>query len=75
MVFVCVQVLESLVITPRVVGDRVGLNALETMVVLIVGGNLGGFAGMLVAVPLGGILKQVLRDCRNCYQNSELFIS
>ncbi len=73
LVFVVVQALESFVITPRVVGDRVGLNALETMLVLIVGGNLGGFGGMLVAIPLGGILKQVLRDCRNSYQKSEIF--
>jgi len=75
MVFACVQALESFVITPKVVGDRVGLNALETMIVLIVGGNLGGFAGMLLAVPVGGILKQVLRDCKNSYQNSDLFVS
>jgi predicted PurR-regulated permease PerM len=69
-VFLVVQALESLVITPKVVGDRVGLNALETMLVLIVGGNWGGFAGMLVAIPLGGILKQVLLDCKRAYEKS-----
>lgn len=73
LVFVVVQGLESFVITPKVVGDRVGLNSLETMLVLIIGGNLGGFAGMLVAVPLGGILKLVLQDCKKRYQNSTLF--
>lgn len=66
-VFVVVQALESLVITPKVVGDRVGLNALETMLVLIIGGNLFGFVGMLIAVPVGGVLKVVLRDCRRRY--------
>lgn len=72
-VFVIVQGLESFVITPKVVGDRVGLNSLETMLVLIIGGNLGGFAGMLVAIPLGGILKQVLGDCRKRYRASSVF--
>jgi predicted PurR-regulated permease PerM len=71
--FAVVQGLESFVITPRIVGDRVGLNALETMIALIVGGNLGGFVGMLVAIPVAGILKFVLADSKAHYFKSDFY--
>lgn len=72
--FAVVQALESFIITPWIVGDRVGLNALETMLALIIGGNLAGFAGMLVAVPVAGITKLLLGECRRQYQESDLYL-
>jgi predicted PurR-regulated permease PerM len=73
-VFAIVQSLESFVITPKIVGDRVGLNALETMIVLIVGGNLGGFVGMLVAIPVAGVAKFILQDCKVRYLRSDFYM-
>ncbi len=75
LVFLIGQSLESFVITPSIVGDRVGLTALETIMVLMVAGNLGGFAAMLIAIPLGGITKVLLADCRDSYLKSEFFRS
>lgn len=72
-VFAVVQGLEGFVITPKIVGDRVGLNAFETMIVLIVGGNLGGFVGMLVAIPLGGIAKFLLTESVARYRKSAIY--
>lgn len=72
-VFAVVQGLESFVITPKIVGDRVGLNALETMLSLIIGGNLGGFVGMLVAVPVAGIAKMIFLETRRAYFESSLY--
>ncbi len=72
-VFVAMQALEGLVLTPKIIGDRVGLNALETMLALIIAGNLGGFAGILVAVPTAGILKVLLAECRDRYVRSSLY--
>lgn len=71
--FLVVQTLESTVLTPQLVGDKVGLNALETMLALIVGGNLLGLAGMLMAIPAGGLLKQALAALRDAYLSSELY--
>lgn len=71
--FAIVQGLEGFVITPRIVGDRVGLNALETMIALIVGGNLGGFVGMLVAIPLAGVVKWIVLESKDRYLKSELY--
>ena len=58
--FSTLQSLEGLIITPKVVGDRVGLSPLWALIALIVGGNLGGLVGMFLAIPLGGIGRQLL---------------
>jgi predicted PurR-regulated permease PerM len=66
-VFVCVQALESVWITPKLVGDKVGLNALVTMLALIIGGNLLGMMGMMVAIPVAAIAKSILIDIKYEY--------
>ena len=68
-VFMLVQALDGTVITPKLVGDKVGLGALATILALIIGGNLLGLFGMLVAVPFAGVLKVVLSDLKREYQN------
>ena len=72
-VFVVIQALEGLVITPKLVGDKVGLGVLSTMLALIIGGNLFGFVGMMVAIPAAAILKSILRDLRQEYQELNLY--
>jgi predicted PurR-regulated permease PerM len=54
------QLIEGYVLTPRFVGNRVGLNPLETLIAVLVGGEMGGFAGLLIAIPAGGILKKTV---------------
>ena len=72
-VFAIVQGLEGLVITPKLVGDKVGLGVLSTMLALIIGGNLFGFVGMIVAIPIAAILKSILRDLKQEYQGLNLY--
>jgi predicted PurR-regulated permease PerM len=55
------QAIEGYVLTPRIVGNRVGLNQLETLVVILVGGEMGGLAGLIIAIPAGGILKKTIQ--------------
>ncbi|MCK5353219.1 AI-2E family transporter, partial [bacterium] len=55
------QAIEGYVLTPRIVGNRVGLNQLETLVVILVGGEMGGLAGLIIAIPAGGILKRTIQ--------------
>jgi predicted PurR-regulated permease PerM len=52
------QTIEGYILTPRIVGNRVGLNQLETLVAILVGGEAGGLAGLLIAVPAAGIIKK-----------------
>lgn len=55
--FVGAQVLEGFVITPRIVGEKVGLSPLAVMIALLVFGELFGFTGILLAVPVAAALK------------------
>jgi predicted PurR-regulated permease PerM len=73
LVFAIVQALEGFVITPRLVGNKVGLSILSTMLALIIGGNLFGFVGMIVAIPLAAIMKSILRDLKAEYQALNLY--
>jgi predicted PurR-regulated permease PerM len=58
-VFATVQFLEGNFITPKIVGSKVSINPFVAMIALIIGGELWGIAGMILFVPLIGILKVV----------------
>ncbi|UCF31299.1 MAG: AI-2E family transporter [bacterium] len=58
------QAIEGYLLTPRITGNRVGLNQLETLVAILIGGEIAGFTGLLIAIPAGGILKQTLNLLR-----------
>jgi len=55
--FVVIQQAESSVVSPRIVGQRVGLHPTIIILALLIGGSLWGFIGLLIAVPLAAIVK------------------
>ncbi|TYP75234.1 AI-2E family transporter [Aquimarina intermedia] len=55
--FTIAQFIESYILEPFVIGNKVGLNALFTILAVVFGGALWGIVGMVVAIPLVGILK------------------
>ena len=60
--FVVVQTLEGNFITPKVIGSKVSVNALAAMVALVIGGFLWGAIGMILSIPITGILKVILQQ-------------
>jgi predicted PurR-regulated permease PerM len=72
-VFVVVQLLESWVITPKIVGESVGLSTLGVIVSFMVFGELFGFYGLLLAIPLAAIFKILLRELLDAYTSSRFF--
>lgn len=62
LVFVVVQFLEGNFITPRVIGSRVSINPFIAIIALIIGGQLWGVSGMILFVPLVGILRVVFEE-------------
>ena len=60
-VLIVVQQLESNVISPKIVGDQVGLHPLWIVFALLAGGELWGVIGMLLAVPAAGIIQVIIR--------------
>jgi predicted PurR-regulated permease PerM len=71
--FGIVQTIEGMFITPRVVGTTVGLHPLVIIVSLLIGGQLFGLMGMLLAVPLTAVLQVFLRSLAGWYRDSEFY--
>ncbi|MCQ3816652.1 lipoteichoic acid biosynthesis protein CozEa [Staphylococcus xylosus] len=66
-IWVCIitlvaQQLEGNVITPNVMGKSLNIHPLTIIVVILAAGNLGGFALILVAVPLYAVIKTIVRN-------------
>lgn len=72
-VFLAVQALEGLFLTPKLVGNKVGLDALTTILAIIIGGNQLGIAGMMVAIPTTAVLKIIFLDLKTYYQNLDFY--
>lgn len=68
-----VQFLESFIITPRIVGNSVGLSPFEAILALIIFGNLLGFIGLFLAIPIGAIMKIMVRMLFAAYKRTEFY--
>lgn len=60
-VFQVVQQVESGFISPKIVGNKVGLHPITVIFAVLAGGQLGGILGMILAVPIAGIMKVILK--------------
>ena len=67
------QVLESFVLTPRLVGERSGLHPIAVIFALLAFGHLFGFVGVLLALPAGALVLVALRRVRRAYVDSRLY--
>jgi predicted PurR-regulated permease PerM len=68
-----VQVIDAMVITPRIVGRSVGLAPLEVILTMMAAGSLFGFLGVLLAVPLGAVAKILVQRAVKAYLASEFY--
>lgn len=68
------QFLESFFITPKIVGDRIGLSPFWVIFALLAFGQLLGFVGMLLALPLAAITLVLLREGGNAYLASGYYL-
>ncbi len=67
------QLIESFVLTPRLVGERIGLHPLAVILSLMAFGQLMGFVGVLIALPASAVLLVALRRLRQRYLSSGLY--
>ncbi|HSV44656.1 MAG TPA: AI-2E family transporter [Ramlibacter sp.] len=67
------QVIEGFYITPRLVGERIGLHPLAVIFALLAFGQLFGFVGVLVALPASAVLLVAIRRVRSGYMASKLY--
>jgi predicted PurR-regulated permease PerM len=67
------QVIEGFFLTPRLVGERIGLNPLAVIFALLAFGQLFGFAGVLLALPASAVLMVAFRHLRRHYLSSTFY--
>ncbi len=67
------QVVESLYLTPRLVGERIGLHPLAVIFALLAFGQVFGFVGVLIALPASAVLLVAIRRVIQRYMASKLY--
>ena len=67
------QTIESWYLTPKVVGDKVGLHPLVVMIALLAGAGLAGVWGMMLAIPVTAVLDVLAREGLSDYRSSAAF--
>ncbi len=73
LVFGVGQMLESMVFTPLLVGDRIGLHPVAVIFVLMAGAQLAGFVGVVLALPVGAVVMVFARHAVQHYRNSQIY--
>jgi predicted PurR-regulated permease PerM len=72
-VFLFGQTLEGNLLSPKLVGDRVGLHPVWIMFALLAGGSLFGFVGVLIAVPTAAVIGVIVRHLIGRYHESAIY--
>jgi predicted PurR-regulated permease PerM len=72
-VFVVLHLLEAAVLTPKIVGHRVGLSEVAALFAVLAGGKLLGLTGVLLAVPIAASVAVLIRRLVRYYEGSEFF--
>jgi predicted PurR-regulated permease PerM len=72
-VFAVGQMLEGFVLTPLLVGNKIGLHPVSVIFAIMAGGQLFGFAGVLLALPVASVLMVIIRHAHELYKASEFY--
>lgn len=57
-----IQQIEGNILSPKIIGDSISMHPIIVIILLILGGKIGGFTGMVLAVPLGVVIKIIYED-------------
>ncbi|WP_075881305.1 AI-2E family transporter [Vreelandella massiliensis] len=72
-VFSIGQVIESVVLQPKLLGDKIGLHPVAVIFAVLTGGELFGFIGVLLALPAAAVIMVLLREAYDRYMSSSLY--
>lgn len=67
------QALEGMLLTPLLVGDKIGLHPVAVIFAVMAGGQLFGFVGVLLALPVAAVIVVLLRHVHDLYRLSEIY--
>ena len=74
-VFVVVQGLEGMIITPRIVGEKIGLHPVAIILAVLLGAEFFGLVGVIVSVPVAAALNVLFTHGLNEYKSSSFYTS
>jgi len=72
-VFSVGQMIEGMVLTPLLVGDKIGLHPVAVIFAILAGGQLFGFVGILIALPVAAVIMVLLRHMHGGYLSSDVY--
>jgi predicted PurR-regulated permease PerM len=72
-IFIAGQMLEGMLLTPLLVGDRIGLHPVAVIFAIMAGGQLFGFTGILLALPVAAVIMVLMRHLHDFYKLSDLY--
>jgi predicted PurR-regulated permease PerM len=73
MVFGVGQMMEGMWLTPWLIGNRIGLHPVAVIFAVLAGGQLFGFLGVMLALPLASVVMVLLRHAHGLYKESDLY--
>lgn len=72
-VFSIGQMAESVILQPKLLGDKIGLHPVAVIFAVLAGGNLFGLTGVLLALPVAAVILVLLKEVKIRYQHSDLY--
>src|SRR5213078_2705161 len=72
-IFLTLHLLEAAVLTPKIVGHRVGLSESGALLAVVAGGKLLGFVGVVLAVPIAATTAMLVRYAIRFYEHTSFF--
>ena len=67
------QIVESYILQPFLLGDKIGLSPVAVVFSILAGAQLFGFVGMLIALPVAAVIVVLLRHAKQSYESSSLY--
>ena len=72
-IFGAIHLIENMFLTPKLVGDRIGLHPVAVIFAILAGGTLFGFLGVLLALPVASVIMVWVRYLHQRYRRSKLY--
>ena len=69
------QLVEGYILQPFLLGDKIGLSPVAVVFAVLAGAQLGGFVGMLIALPVAAVIVVLLKHVREYYEKTPFFQS
>lgn len=73
LVFVVAQMIEAMLLTPMLVGEKIGLHPVTVIFSVLAGGQLFGFFGVLLALPVAAVIAVIMRHLHQSYKESQIY--